>query len=183
VGLADTLRRAGVNVTIASIHSHLLVTCSRKVKIEADALLSDCIGKSWDLIVLPGGFGGAKNFQESKELVDLLRQQRDAKKFFGGICASPSLVLAYHDLLTNCEATCYPNPDLQKVLLDKSSSTSESLGRRTVISQDHIITSQGPATTIEFALELVKVLCGKEIAHQVATAMIVPPDVLSRFQS
>ena len=41
-----------------------------------------------------------------------------------------------------------------------------------------VITSQGPGTAIEFALALVKELCGEEKRKAVAGPMCVPEDVL-----
>ena len=41
-----------------------------------------------------------------------------------------------------------------------------------------VITSQGPGTAIEFALALVKELCGEEKRKEVAGPMCVPEDVL-----
>jgi 4-methyl-5(b-hydroxyethyl)-thiazole monophosphate biosynthesis len=42
-----------------------------------------------------------------------------------------------------------------------------------VIRSGKIVTSQGPGTAIEFALELVRELCGAERAAQLAQAMLV----------
>ncbi|MNJ77610.1 Chaperone protein YajL [compost metagenome] len=41
-----------------------------------------------------------------------------------------------------------------------------------------LITSQGPGTAIEFALEIVRVLRGDEAARAVAGPMVLPPSVL-----
>ena len=50
----DTLRRANIKVTVASIEQQKQVTCSRGVVIVADELFSDCSAKDYDIIVLPG---------------------------------------------------------------------------------------------------------------------------------
>ena len=56
----DVLRRAGAEVTVASVESALEVTCSRKVKVVADKLISEVAGEDFDLIALPvsAGTGG-----------------------------------------------------------------------------------------------------------------------------
>ncbi len=41
-----------------------------------------------------------------------------------------------------------------------------------------LITSQGPGTAIEFALELVRVLRGDEAARAVAGPMVLPPSLM-----
>lgn len=49
----DVLRRAGAEVTVASVESGLEVECSRKVKLLADKLIQDCSTEDYDLIALP----------------------------------------------------------------------------------------------------------------------------------
>ena len=58
VCLIDTLRRANAEVIVASVEKTKTVTCSRKTRIETDALLSDVKDESFDLIALPGGMPG-----------------------------------------------------------------------------------------------------------------------------
>lgn len=54
VCIADVLRRAGAEVTIASVEKDCLeIACSRGVKIVADKLMKDCATSSYDLIALP----------------------------------------------------------------------------------------------------------------------------------
>lgn len=50
--IIDVLRRAGVDVHVASVEPQLTVTASRGVKIEADYLI-DAIDRTYDAIVLP----------------------------------------------------------------------------------------------------------------------------------
>lgn len=73
------------------------VVCSRGVKIEADALITDCVGRNYDLIVLPGGMPvryptlqlpnskGATNLKENPQLKELLLNQKQQNKFYGAI--------------------------------------------------------------------------------------------------
>lgn len=49
----DVLRRAGAEVTVASVEEQLRVDACHGVKIVADALISDCAGAAFDLISLP----------------------------------------------------------------------------------------------------------------------------------
>jgi hypothetical protein len=50
--MIDVLRRAGIDVCVASVEGSLIVTASRGVKIGADASIEDCVGP-FDLIALP----------------------------------------------------------------------------------------------------------------------------------
>ncbi len=59
VCIVDTLRRAGVDVTIASVVRRRQITASRQTVLVADCLIEDCRGLTFDLVVLPGGMPGA----------------------------------------------------------------------------------------------------------------------------
>lgn len=45
--------RAGADVTVASVEDTVEVVCSRRVKLVADAPITDCATKQYDLIALP----------------------------------------------------------------------------------------------------------------------------------
>lgn len=51
--IIDVLRRAGASVTVASVEPGLEVTCSRGVKLVADALIGACEQRAFDLIACP----------------------------------------------------------------------------------------------------------------------------------
>lgn len=53
VVIVDILRRAGADVLLASVESNLQVESSRRVKLVADAHISTCAEKEFDLIALP----------------------------------------------------------------------------------------------------------------------------------
>jgi 4-methyl-5(b-hydroxyethyl)-thiazole monophosphate biosynthesis len=163
VTIIDTLRRAGAQVTVASV-SGLQVVASRKVKLAADVLIKDCVGKVFDCIALPGGMPGAEYLRDCAALTELLKEQDKAGRVIAAICASPAVVLAHHGLLKGRKATCYPSA--QDKLPDKSAA-----GQRVVV-DGHFITSQGPGTALEFSLALVEVLFGPERKRQVAEPML-----------
>lgn len=53
VTIIDVLRRAGAEVTVASVEKDLTVECSRQVRIVADKLIQDVAKANFDIIVLP----------------------------------------------------------------------------------------------------------------------------------
>ena len=57
ITIIDVLRRAGALVTAASV-DEINIKASRGTRLLADCLIGDCMDKSWDLIVLPGGIPG-----------------------------------------------------------------------------------------------------------------------------
>jgi protein deglycase len=166
VCIIDTLRRAGAEVFVVSVSGKLQVTASRGVKIVADALISDCIGKTYDLVALPGGMPGATHLRDSKELTEILKSQQQQGRLYGAICASPAVVFQHHGLIGNRKATCYPS-------FTNELSNADS-GSRVVV-DGLLVTSQGPGTAIEFALKLVELLFDKAKSAEVARAMLVGP--------
>ncbi|MBW8001585.1 MAG: DJ-1 family protein [Planctomycetes bacterium] len=164
VCIIDVLRRGGVDVTVASVGG-LQIEASRGVKLVADALISDCVEKSFDLIALPGGMPGAEHLRDCPELIELLKQQNEQGKLYGAICASPAVVLLGHGLLEGKKATCHP-------AFAEKLGDAESAEQRVVV-DGNCVTSQGPGTAIEFALVLVEKLLGKEKAESIAKPMVV----------
>ena len=54
ITLLDVLRRAGVEVVLASIESRRMVTLALGTRLTADAMLVDVLAQDFDLIALPG---------------------------------------------------------------------------------------------------------------------------------
>ena len=164
VCIIDVLRRGGVDVTVASV-GQLQIKASRGVNLVADALISDCVDKTYDVIALPGGMPGAEHLRDCGELIEMLKQQNEQGRLYSAICASPAVVLLGHGLLDSKKATCHP------AFADKLGDA-ESAKQRVVV-DGNCVTSQGPGTAIEFALTLVEKLLGEEKAQEVAGPMIV----------
>ena len=164
VCLIDTLRRAGIDVTVASVDK-LQVTASRGVKLVADALIADCANQTYDCIALPGGMPGAEHLRDSAELTIILKHQAEEKRLFGALCASPAVVLEHHRLLAGRRATCHPG------FVDQLKER-DSVDERVVV-DGNCLTSRGPGTAVEFALALVEALYGRTKREAVAGPMVV----------
>ena len=165
--VADVLRRAGAEVTIASVEETLQCECSRGVKICADAFLRDVATESFDLIALPGGMPGATRLAECQTLMGMLETQIGIDgAVTAAMCASPGVVLAPRGWLDDVASTAHP-------AFVKDLPSDASANARVVIDGD-MITSRGPGTAIEFALALVEKLFGPEKAKEVAAPMVLP---------
>ena len=164
VCIIDVLRRAGAEVTVASVGEKSVI-CSRGIQIIADCLIDDCKDKSYDLIALPGGMPGAEHLRDSQTLVELLKKQKQDGKLYAAICASPVVVLQHHNLLKGLDATCHFS-------MKKQLENPKKLDQKIVIDKN-CITSQGPGTALIFALELVKLLFGEKKANGLKKAMVV----------
>ncbi|KAL7103708.1 hypothetical protein ACP275_08G196300 [Erythranthe tilingii] len=162
--IIDVLRRAKAQVVVASVEDKLEILASRQVKLVADVLLDEAITSSYDLIVLPGGLGGAQAFANSEKLVNLLKQQRESNKLYGAICASPALVLEPNGLLKGKKATAFP------AMCNKLSDQSEAENR--VVVDGNLITSRGPGTTMEFSLVIIEKFLGREKSLELAKTML-----------
>lgn len=163
VCIIDVLRRAGAEVTVASLGA-TTVTASRGVKLMADRTLSDCREQTFDLIALPGGIPGAEHLRDSAELIAMLKTQKSAGRLYGAICASPAVVLQPHGLLDGKQGTCHPS---------LAAEMDGAVDERVVV-DDNCVTSRGPGTALEFALALVERLFGREKAAETAAPMIMP---------
>jgi 4-methyl-5(b-hydroxyethyl)-thiazole monophosphate biosynthesis len=164
VCIIDVLRRAGAEVTVASVDG-LQITASRGVKLVADKLIADCVDNTYDLIALPGGMPGAEHLRDSQELTTLLKRQEQEGRLYAAICASPAVVFQHHKLLGQRRATCHP---AFADRLDNQTSVAER-----VVVDGNCITSRAPGTAIEFALKLVELLFDPAKAQKIAQPMLV----------
>lgn len=159
--VVDILRRAGVETIMASIMGRLLVDSSRHIKVMADVLAEDIDYKYADLVVLPGGRLGTENLGSSA-LVKSTVVQFAKTKMVAAICAAPS-IFASLGLLKGKRATVHPDfKDVMHnaIVLDES-----------VVVDGNIVTGQGLGATIPFALEIVRIISGKEIADGIKKAI------------
>ncbi|MFO7494800.1 MAG: DJ-1/PfpI family protein [Desulfobacterales bacterium] len=171
VCIIDVLRRAGAEVTVAAVNT-LEVTAARGVRLVADCRLEDCAAERFELIALPGGQPGAEHLRDCAVLTALLRDQVRQNRLYAAICAAPVVVLQHHGLLAGRRATCHP------ALADRLDPAAGP-GARVVV-DGNCVTSQGPGTALEFALELVTRLFGPERAEAVAGPMLArrqPPQL------
>lgn len=165
VTIIDVLRRAGVEVTVASVvpGERLQITASRGTRIVADTHINQCQHTVFDLIALPGGMPGAENLRDCDTLIQMLRTQKASGRLYAAICASPAVVFASHELDLDVQTTSHPGFTGQ---------LHQFLDQRTVV-DGTCITSQGPGTAIEFSLTLVEALLGKDARDQVAAPMVL----------
>ena len=176
--VADVLRRAGAEVSLASVEENgrKEVVCSRGVRIVADASLSEVDGDDlfFDAVVLPGGMPGAERLRDCGRLTALLERHRSRADAASGddasseiilaaICAAPQVVFDApgRRILDGRRATAHPafSPKL------RDASAAESAR---VVVDGHVVTSRGPGTAFEFSLCLVERLFGREKAEEVA---------------
>lgn len=151
----DVLRRAGVEVVIASLHEKT-ATGRGGIRLEADVALKDLDPATFDLLFIPGG-PGVWDLRADGRAALLAKDFSSAGKPVAAICAAP-LVLMDAGLLEGKRFTAYH-------------SVREELGGgldERVVIDGEIITSRGAGTALDFALALVVRLCGQAAADEVA---------------
>jgi 4-methyl-5(b-hydroxyethyl)-thiazole monophosphate biosynthesis len=153
VTLIDVLRRAEVEVVVASIESRRMLTGARGTRLTADAMLVDVLAQPFDLIVLPGGMPGAEHLANHQLLSQRVNEQAKAGHFYAGIGEAPAVALQAYGVLKQRRMTCNPG------FSDRLSGCT--FVDQTVVVDGNCITAQGSGAALEFALTLVEQLCGK----------------------
>jgi len=163
VTIIDLLRRAEVQVTTASLDEKPIVA-SRGTRLLADTTLDQVIDEEFDMIVLPGGLPGADNLNEDERIHKILKNAVDKDHYIAAICAAPK-VLASAGLLNNKKATAYPG------VLEALENNAFEITAAAVQKDGKILTSRGPGTAMDFALEIITCLLGDEKRNQVEAAL------------
>ncbi|HDI3020263.1 TPA: protein deglycase YajL [Cronobacter turicensis] len=171
----DLLVRGGINVTTASVagNGNLTITCSRGVRLLADAPLVEVADGDFDVIVLPGGLKGAEAFRDSPLLVETVRQFHLSGRIVAAICAAAGTVLVPHELFPLGNMTGFPA--LKETIPDDQWQDKRVVWDPRV----NLLTSQGPGTAIDFALKIIDLLVGREKAHEVAGQLVLAAGIYS----
>jgi protein deglycase len=150
VTVIDILRRAGVEVVVASL-GESPVTGSHGIRIAADTPLAALVEQDFDMVALPGGMPGAEHLKKDARIAEIARRLAAKGRPVAAICAAP-MVLAAAGLLDGRRATSYPG-----FLKDAAKTT---VTDEAVVVDGGMITSRGPGTALDFALQLVETLEG-----------------------
>ena len=154
VSIIDVLRRAEIEVIVASLDAQKLVKGANGIVIQADVELKDVDADTLDMIVLPGGWDGTYALADDERVQSILKDMDAKGKNIGAICAAPFALNKAGVLKQNY--TCYPSVEEQ--IREDGYKGDSSM----VVQDGNVMTSRGPATAICFALEIVKKLKGDE---------------------
>lgn len=157
----SVLRGAGLDVDMIGVVGSV-ITGGHGVRAMMDKRLGAVKADDYDGIVIPGGGRACATLGKSKVITGMIKEFNDRGKLIAAICYAPR-ILAQVGILDNRKGTIYPG--LEKEL-------SYPRGDRVVV-DGNIITSQGPGTSIEFALAIVEFLMGKEKADVLRVGLVV----------
>ncbi len=158
--IIDTLRRAQIETVTASLHIPI-VTGAHRVPVTTDIILSD--DEKFEGIALPGGMPGSTNLKKDPRIIKLIQKIHEEGGITAAICAA-SIVLAEAGILEGKKYTCYPGYEDE---IKNGVYTSES-----VTVDGNIITGKGAACAIPFALKIVEMVKGKNIAKKLKEQMM-----------
>ena len=161
--VVDLLRRVNIEAECIAINNEKTVTGSHNITVVMDKVISETDFDSLDVIVCPGGMPGTKNLEACDILHDKIKKFNDNGKLIAAICAAP-MIFGHMGLLEGKNACIYPGMESEltgaNVVYDKVSRV------------DNIITSRGMGTAIEFGLEIISALVGKETAKDLAEKIV-----------
>jgi len=155
VTIIDILRRGGLEVQSAYLPDEFatnLVLGANGITVEADVPLKTVAIDEFDIVVLPGGWGGTNCLAENELAQSVIKEFKASGKWVAAMCAAP-YALHVAGVLSK-KYTCYPSVEEKIRPEDRVDDI--------VVVEDKVITSQGPATAICFALEIVRQLVGQE---------------------
>ena len=141
------------------------VKASRGMTLVPDTTLDAVMEQDFDMMVLPGGLPGADHLNADQRIHQLLQRLHDQGNIMAAICAAPK-VLVTAGLLDGRKATSYPGA-LAGFDLSRIDMLSES-----VVRDGNVITSRGPGTAMDFALELVEMLAGRARRDEVEKGLV-----------
>lgn len=160
--VVDLLRRAEIDIATVSITGKRTVMGAHGIEVIADMILEDGSYEDGQLLVLPGGMPGTLNLLENDQLMKIIENANRLGIMIGAICAAPR-ILGLRGLLKEKTATCYPG---NEIYLEGARATGKD-----VEESDHIITSKGLGTAIDFSLALIRRLKSDAVALQIANSI------------
>ncbi|MCI8453114.1 MAG: DJ-1/PfpI family protein [Lachnospiraceae bacterium] len=155
--IMDIMRRAGFVCDGVSIADEIVI-CQHGCRLLADVIMGEDTEsyKSYDAMILPGGWGAADHMGEDRRVIELVKYFAETPdKYLAAMCAAPG-VLARAGVTKGKIITSYPGPKLEPLFTDAEYVTDA------VAFDDnkHLITSRGPATVLPFAFAIVDALGG-----------------------
>ena len=161
----DLLRRVDVDVATVSLTRDLTVLGGHGISVVADIAFEQVDFDALELLVVPGGLGGVGTIADTPAAMELIHRVWEAGKMIAAICAAPKL-LAKLGIINGLSVVCHPSVNDEiisaggNLLIDKQAAR-----------DGNLITGKAAGSSIEFALELVAVMRGSEVADKLRSAM------------
>lgn len=167
----DYLRRAGIKVTtVATATQARTVEGGHSIPVIADMTLETYLSACSELpdaVFVPGGSLGSENISKCTQALSLIDKMNAEGKLVAAICAAPAVVLSKTKVLDGKKWTCYPG-------MEAESNGHESTHVKDVpfVTDGNLVTSRGAGCAEQFAMELVRIMCGDEMSKKIHDATI-----------
>lgn len=139
----DILKRAGIEVKTVGVPGNV-ITGAHGLRVTADFCESDVQDENFDAYIFPGGMPGAKNLSLSTVVNSQIKKAIENKAIIAAICAAPGVLLSNTGALDGKKWTCFPGFETNR----------GSFSGRTCEKDGNLITANGPAVSVEFALSI-----------------------------
>lgn len=159
----DILRRAGETVVTVSITEKREVTGAHGIRVCADRTIEEGDFQDMDLLILPGGMPGTLNLGACGKLKELILSAEEKGKRLAAICAAPS-VFGELGILNGKKAVCFPGFE-EKL---EGAQVLES----PAVTDGNVTTGRAMGAAVEFSLEILAQLQGKEAAERMAQTIL-----------
>ena len=152
VAPVDLLRRAGCEVTLATVDGAFLVAGRNGIILRAERTLDEVLALPFDCLLLAGG-PSVPDLRKDPRMPPLVRRLHASGAWVGAICAAP-LLLKDTGLLPSAH-TCHDSclAELPSARLSER-----------VLTEGKVVTSRGAGTAVDFGLALVSGLLGPAAA-------------------
>ena len=161
--VVDLTRRAGIETWMVSITDEKKVTGSHGIEVSMDKTFTEVDFSQVEMIVLPGGMPGTLNLEACSPLMEKVKEFDKNGKYISAICAAPT-VFGHLGLLNGKKACCYPS-------MEDGLVGAEVIYDSTAVA-DHILTSRGMGTAIDFGLQIIARFQGEEAAKEMAEKIV-----------
>jgi 4-methyl-5(b-hydroxyethyl)-thiazole monophosphate biosynthesis len=146
------------------------IKCTWNLIVTPQAQLSEISVDEYDALAVPGGFEEAGFYEDAyhEDFLKIIRQFHESNKIIASVCVG-ALPLGKSGILKNRKATTYHLMD------GKRRKQLESFGAyvqdQPIVVDDKIITSTSPATALDVAFNLLRMLTSSDNVKKVKTAM------------
>lgn len=128
--------------------------------LHVDLMLNDIVVDDFDALAIPGGFEEYGFYEDaySENFQNIIRAFDEQQKLIASVCVG-ALALGNSGILANRSATTYClNPVRKQQLKDFGAIISD----QRIVTEGHIISSEGPSTAIDVAFLLLEKLTSSE---------------------
>jgi 4-methyl-5(b-hydroxyethyl)-thiazole monophosphate biosynthesis len=163
IAVADVLRRAGLDLTLAGLSAQM-ITGAHGIAVKADCLLANVNSSEMNAVVLPGGMPGAMHLRESDAVMETVKAIYNKGGIAAAICAAP-IALARAGIIDGKQITAYPGFEKYLEKSDYTETLTQVDGR--------VITGKGPGASFEFAARIAEAFGKGEQVKTILANMFV----------